>query len=322
MLLYHRIQSPDGDPWSLCVSPQNFAAHLAVLRRHARPVSLESLCRAVNERRRLPRSVVVSFDDGYLDNLTQAAPLLQRFDVPATFFIASGFLDQAQAFWWDELELLLLRPGHLAPTLALTVRGRTHHWPLGEAALYTNDDFTRHRSWQAGGDSVPTARHRAYVELHRLLLDVDDEERRGLMDQLATSAGVQRPAALESGRPLTRAEARALAAIDGMDLGAHTRTHPALDRLPAAQQRREILDGRRDLESLLQRPVTRFAYPYGRHASTTPDLVRDLGFDCACTVNAGDVRADSDAFQLNRNVVCNWTGDEFARRLERWLGVD
>jgi peptidoglycan/xylan/chitin deacetylase (PgdA/CDA1 family) len=107
--MYHRIASVGRDSWSLCVSPEHFAEHLDVLRKFRRP-GLDRLC---------PGgwswsgglSVAITFDDGYADNLHAALPLLTRYDTPATFFIATGYIDSPREFWWDELERIV-HDGH------------------------------------------------------------------------------------------------------------------------------------------------------------------------------------------------------------------
>ncbi len=319
VLAYHRVHESACDPWSLGVSPSNFKAHLAFIRRHARPAALQALGQSLREGRRLPRGIVVTFDDGYVDNLTQALPLLQHFDIPATVFIASAYLDQEHEFWWDELERLLLHPGRLPQALQLTFDGQVHQWPLGADAECTAADFERFRSWRAGGDDCPSLRHRAFVDLHRHLGPMAEEDRRAVMEQLRTLAGTPPPRPREGYRPLRSSEVAALGGGACMDIGVHTRTHPQLDRLPIELQRSEILGCKNDLEALLQRPVKSMAYPYGRYSSATPRLVQALGFDCACTVAPGEVRADTDPHQINRVVVCNWTGDELAHRLGAWM---
>jgi peptidoglycan/xylan/chitin deacetylase (PgdA/CDA1 family) len=98
ILAYHRVAVADADPWQLCVTPDHFEEHLTVLEKF-RPCRLAQMTDAI-----LPGSVAVTFDDGYADNLHCAARLLQKHDVPATFFLTSGYLGGHEEFWWDELE--------------------------------------------------------------------------------------------------------------------------------------------------------------------------------------------------------------------------
>ncbi len=88
-LLYHRVNCLTPDPWTLCVSPAHFSEHLEVIARLS------------------PRPVI-TFDDGYADNLHQALPLLEKYDVEARFFIVSGALGKTTEMWWDALERLYL----------------------------------------------------------------------------------------------------------------------------------------------------------------------------------------------------------------------
>ena len=92
ILMYHRVADGIADPWSLCVTPENFAQQLEVLRTVAAPTRLGQLVGALGGGPTSPRSVVVTFDDGYADNLYQAKPLLLRHDVPATVFVTSGYI--------------------------------------------------------------------------------------------------------------------------------------------------------------------------------------------------------------------------------------
>ncbi|HSE98315.1 MAG TPA: polysaccharide deacetylase family protein, partial [Blastocatellia bacterium] len=121
ILLYHRIADSASDPWSLCVTPQHFAEHLEVLAKHGFVVRLERLARALDGGRLPHRSAVITFDDGYVDNLWNARPLLEQFDLPATVFVTTGNTGRSREFWWDELERLILQPGTLPESLRLTI---------------------------------------------------------------------------------------------------------------------------------------------------------------------------------------------------------
>jgi peptidoglycan/xylan/chitin deacetylase (PgdA/CDA1 family) len=105
ILLYHRVAQIEPDVWSLCVSPENFAEHLEVLQHH-RTVRLDQL-EPGGWFKGTGLTCCLTFDDGYADNLHAAGPLLKRFGIPCTFFIATGYVDSAREFWWDELEQLV-----------------------------------------------------------------------------------------------------------------------------------------------------------------------------------------------------------------------
>ncbi|HXV83032.1 MAG TPA: polysaccharide deacetylase family protein, partial [Candidatus Binatia bacterium] len=110
----------------------------------------------------------------------------------------------------------------------------------------------------------------------------------------------------------------ALASTEIVDIGAHSVTHPLLAALPAALQRDEVTQSKTDLEEILGRPVSWFAYPFGSNGTYTEEsvgLVRQAGFAAACSGLPGLVELRTDRFQLPRVQVCDWDGDEFARRL-------
>src|SRR6476619_1419319 len=101
ILLYHRVNQPGVDPWGLCVSPERFSEQMEIIGKYAYPCSLRQLACAHAESRIPENAVAVTFDDGYLDNLTNAKPILEKYDVPATIFVCSGAVDRKEEFWWD-----------------------------------------------------------------------------------------------------------------------------------------------------------------------------------------------------------------------------
>src|SRR5829696_8506777 len=121
VLIYHRISDLPSDPRSLSVTPHYFAKHLEILRQYARPMRLQQMSQALIDGNLPDRAVVVTFDDGYADNLYNAKPALERYNVPATFFLTTGYIGHKREFWWDELDRLLLQPAKLPNTLRLSV---------------------------------------------------------------------------------------------------------------------------------------------------------------------------------------------------------
>jgi peptidoglycan/xylan/chitin deacetylase (PgdA/CDA1 family) len=319
--MYHRVTEVDSDPWSLCVSPQHFAEHLEVLKQYSHPLRLAQMTQAMQAGKLPGRSVAITFDDGYADNLHQAKPVLERYDIPATIFLAAGYLGQEKEFWWDELDKLVLLPGTLPPTLELEIRGQSYAWDLGTEAYYSQEAFDCHRSWRVMTDSAPTSRQTLYASLWERLQPLYEEERQKALATLRDWAGTSETGR-SSHRPLTLAEVAAMDEGGLIELGAHTVNHPALANISTSVQQEEIQQSKARLEDILGHPVHSFAYPYGSFNEQTPGLVQAAGFARACSTITETVYARTNPFLLPRIEVQNWNGEEFTHRLSRWLKGD
>jgi glycosyltransferase involved in cell wall biosynthesis/peptidoglycan/xylan/chitin deacetylase (PgdA/CDA1 family) len=319
ILLYHRVAEPETDPWSLAVARDRFAEQVEILREGFTPIPLRELVEKLDDG--LPeRAVAITFDDGYADNLENALPLLERAGLPATFFLTTGKLGEDGEFWWDDLERILLRPGTLSSPLLLRVDGIEHEWDLGEDARYDPHRAASFSSWRAM-DPAPTTRHSLYVELYQLLRPMEDMRRRELIDELLVAAGLD-----VTGRPgnriLSPDEVVTLGGSNGVEVGAHTSTHPKLSALGPTAQLREIEESKRRLEELLGSTVSGFAYPHGGtndYDRKSVSAVREAGFEFACAAFHGVIFRASPRFELPRFLVEDWSGDELADRLEALL---
>ncbi|NJL52673.1 MAG: polysaccharide deacetylase family protein [Hydrococcus sp. SU_1_0] len=320
ILMYHRVAEIDLDPWGLCVTPEHFAEHLEVLSKSARVVSLQQLTEELDAGKSVNRSIAITFDDGYADNLLNAKPILEKYDIPATVFVANGYVERQQEYWWDELERIFLQPGTLPEKLELTVNNHDYQWELGEAATYSQADYQQHQNWYAEEKNDPTPRHSLYRSLWQLLLPLLAEEQKEILDELRAWAGIKAETR-STHRPLTLAEIPMLESGNLIEVGSHTVMHPYLSALPISRQRQEIQDNKARLEEILGHPVTSFAYPYGNYTPETINLVQEAGFDRACSTISAGVRQKSDYYQLPRVEIQNWHGEEFARRLSRWFYV-
>jgi peptidoglycan/xylan/chitin deacetylase (PgdA/CDA1 family) len=321
VLLYHRVAAPPCDPQLLCVAPERFEAHLAVLAARCRPLSLEALLEAMARGRLPERAVAVTFDDGYADNLESAKPLLERHGVPATVYVTTGHTGSREEFWWDELERLLLLPRRLPATLRLAVAGRDYAWSLGRAADLSAAEGERLRDWTVLDAATPTPRHGIYRALHRRLRRASTAAREEVIAALRAWVGVDREGRT-SHRALDSEGVRELARGGVVSIGAHTETHPVLASIPPEQQRLEIERSRDTLAAGLGAPPRTFAYPFGGSADFTPAtaaLVRAAGFDAAVTTAAEPAWPDGDRFRIPRFLVRNWDRRTFEHRLERFF---
>ncbi len=232
ILLYHRIARVESDPWSLCVTPEHFAEHLEVIRRHSAAKLSQIQSRGTIFRRRSGYSVAVTFDDGYADNFYEAAPLLERHDIPATFFIVTGYVGGAREFWWDELEKLVFQSAPWTAPVELTANGKTHSFQM----------------------DCESARKPVYFSLYDFLQPLTYEARLELLDDLlrrTNQTAMVRP----SHRVMTRDEVSKLAGTDLFEIGAHTVTHPKLSAQTVAIQQAELLGSKKWLDEIVGEPI-------------------------------------------------------------------
>lgn len=304
ILGYHRIANTPSDPYSICVTPEHFAEHLAVISKNARPMKLQTLVQTLKTSEVPQRAVAVTLDDGYSDNLHIAKPLLERYEVPATVFITSGHL--GREFWWDQLDRILPRPAALAEQLSLRIGGVVHRLHAVEPV--------GHRSEQ----SAAAWRQRSLMWLYELLQPLAEGERQQVMEQIQAWPGAA-ASELSDRKLLTCEEVLRLGQGNFIDIGAHSVSHPNLARLSLPEQEAEIRGSKSDLENLINRPVTGFAYPHGSLSGSTVTAVRNAGYSCACTSSNDIVWSRSDRFQLPRFWPTDCDGASFARWLRRWV---
>ena len=297
ILLYHRIADLDQDPWGLAVKPEYFAEQLQVLRE----IGVISL-RDVESTNVRPFSrgcsIAITFDDGYADNYTNALPLLERFEVPATFFVTTGYVGKSMPFWWDELQAIML--GAQFPE---KVRVQ-----LGEHSLTINPG--------SGEDAVESLRR-----VHPLLQQLDAAEQRQALDNLRAatrSTCVNSPA----GFAMTEEQVLKMSGSPFAEVGAHTVTHPKLAVLSPSRQFEEIEESKNYLTALSGKKITSFSFPYGaplHFTESTRRLVIASGFQRACTTEGAVFRGRHGQFGIPRLTVPNVNGEQFSRWLWSYL---
>jgi peptidoglycan/xylan/chitin deacetylase (PgdA/CDA1 family) len=309
VLLYHRIADEASDPFGLCVTPAHFEEHLQVIRRLGTPTALGDLVAGVRDGKVPDNAICLTFDDGYLDNYTAAAPLLEKYDIPATIFFTTGTAGREREWWWDELEGVFLQPGELPHRLELELGGRHRVWEMGASRTYTSAEQDAHRGWHVDHPHAPTGRHRVFREVYRLVQPLSQEDRSRVMDDLLAWGGTDRNRVRSQRKAMTPEQARALVGKGLVSAGAHTLNHPSLPSQTGAVKRFEIARSKRVLEEWLDQEVQGFAYPYGLYDDDTIAAAREAGLAFACSGDHGKVRRGCNLFLIPRVDVMPGDGD-------------
>lgn len=273
ILSYHRVND-ERDPFFPSLPTEVFERHMAFVSDAYVVFSLEELA-ARMARGRVPRNALaVTFDDGYRDNLTHAAPVLARHGLPASVFLATGVIGTGRALWFDRL----------ARAFKLS-RVEAYRAPWGsEDRLGT-----------------PEERLAALGRALRHLKSVPDEERRRGVEAVLAGLAVPDDGVFKN-LMLSWDDVHALTGL-GVTIGAHTVSHPILARLAPDEARAEI-EGSRDMiaEACGRRPLA-FAYPNGKEedfGGAVGRLVREAGFSCAVTTVFGVNTARTSPYALRR----------------------
>ena len=295
--MYHRVAPASADPLDMRVAPERFAEQVQRLGELADVVPLTEIRDRGSSRR-----VAITFDDGYLDNLTVAGPVLSEAGMPATLFVTRDESEPDRHFWWDRVEHLVLDEPADIDFLELEVGDRHLRVDVRTAA-----------GWE-----------RAAAALNRRLVRMSAAEIDHLVAQLdEQTGGVEWPCDVHA--RLGDDHLRQLPGA-GFAIGGHTRTHRMLSTLSRSEQYDEVRGCRDALENVVGAPVTTFAYPFGggdAYTSQTVRAVRDAGYELACTTDVACTRPRTHRYRVPRLPVYDWDGDKFAARLEQLfeLGV-
>jgi peptidoglycan/xylan/chitin deacetylase (PgdA/CDA1 family) len=319
VLLYHRIADEASDPFGLCVTPAHFEEHLQVIRRLGTPMALEDVVAGVRDGKVPDNAICLTFDDGYLDNYNAAAPLLEKYDIPATIFFTTGPGGRNREWWWDEIERVFFQPGELPERLEVEIGGTRHGWELGPGRPFTAAERTLYRGWHLSDAGAPTRRHRVFREVYHLVQPLSQEERSRVLDQLLAWGGTDRDQVRQERRAMTPEQARALVSRGLVTAAPHTVNHPALPSQDREVKRVEILRSKQVLEEWLDREVQGFAYPYGLYDDDTVAAVREAGLGFACSGDHGKVRRRCDLFLIPRIDVMPGNGDTLLSLFRRHL---
>ena len=272
VLTYHRVLAAPDPLLPDEPTVEQFAAQMDLVAGIFNVLPLSEAVRLLKAGSLPPRALCITFDDGYSNNFHLARPILARKRLPATIFVAPGFLDNGRMF---------------NDTIIESIRRARTQLDLREAGfgIYALTDVASKRS--------------AINEIIEALKYAGNSERDRRSHQIANIVGV----ALPSDLMMTEAEVRE-AHSGGIEIGAHTINHPILCRLDPQVAEREIVESKLRLQEITGAAVKAFAYPNGRpnedYDARHVAMVSEAGFDLAVSTAWGAATASSDVYQLPR----------------------
>ncbi|MGD0858644.1 MAG: polysaccharide deacetylase family protein [Terracidiphilus sp.] len=282
VLNYHRIGNADDDlfdPGVFSATAEEFSDQIAYLKRRVSPVTLEEALAFIGgtlkEKARRCR-VLITFDDGYLDNYAVAYPILRSHGVQGVFFLTTGMVDSCQVPWWDHIAYLV----KTARRRAFSLR-----YPVDLAVDIDSNGMA---------ESL-----QAILKLYKRPENADPAH---FIRELAEEArGDDPPATLR--RFLSWDEAREMIR-GGMVIGSHTHSHHVLSQLEPERQLEELSRSRAILKEQLGTEADVLAYPVGGKASftgQTQELARDAGYRAAFSFYGGtNLPGKTSRYDLNR----------------------
>ncbi|MCC6491844.1 MAG: polysaccharide deacetylase family protein [Pirellulales bacterium] len=274
VLLYHHIRADDETRLPLSqveegVSETAFSRQLGAFCRWYRPCEPAELHAALYGDTSLDDDrLLVTFDDGYRDNRTLAAPILRSHGISGLVFIATGFIESSQRFWWVELNESIR---------ALNERS------LADACELCNGSSHISAHLHEGQLGSHAGRRQLRIGVASVLGSLPEAKRQAELGALTEAAG---PGDEETLPLLTWDEIRDMQG-EGFQFGAHTVSHPLLSRLPDDRLESEVRDSAAAIAAQVGADPGAFAYPHGDVDDRVKQSVQAAGFEAAYAANPG-----------------------------------
>ena len=288
ILTYHRVLDQD-DEYIDDVSVHVFEEHVRILSSDFNVLRLDRASKLLSEGRLPQRSVCITFDDGYADNYDVAFPILKKYGVTATFFVATGFLDGG-TMWNDVIKYSCKLADDTVILDAVRRRGQS-----------TDNDISSIRL---------TLIHETIRSVKYLDINKRNEKVKEFAAELATKP--------VNNLMMTSAQVADLADC-GMEIGAHTVNHPILKKMSIDEARTEIQVSRDSLEQIIGNRVTSFAFPNGRWEADFDDshvkLLDELKFVIGVSTEFACARKDDNRLMLPRVALWGETQSRITFRL-------
>jgi len=288
VLLYHGVHGDDvvlghRNSSGKHISRSRFERQMAHIASRFPVVSMRQVADAIAGNGDIhENAVAITFDDGFLNNYTEAWPILEKYRIPATIYLATGYIGTGRMVWSDRLEAMIL--GAARPRIAIDVFGSLRHYDL-----------------RTEGQKVA-----AFSTIKDLCKTLPDSVKNDVLGQVANHLGEPNP-----DHPLYAFlnwdQVRRMDRSPLVDFGAHTVDHVSLAKVPQDIMKRQIDDSIACLERELGHKCGFFSYPEGQAGDYDADVVRYLrsrGFDhCPSAIDGTNSIGSVGPFDIRRIMV-------------------
>ncbi|WP_238527326.1 polysaccharide deacetylase family protein [Methylomonas methanica] len=289
ILIYHRVLDAPDYMRPQEVDIESFDWQMALLSKYFNVLTLEDGLQRLQNDSLPARAVCITFDDGYADNFTNALPILQRYKLNATFFIASGFLDGGRM--WND-------------TIIEAVRNMQDSiLDLSELGLGKFDVSDKSSKNQSVREVIQKIKHLPFDQRKNYVEYIASVSQNLPEDLMMTSEQVKK---LDQ---------------SGMTIGGHTVNHPILSSIDLNMAESEVLENKKHLEQLINKNVKFFAYPNGKpeidYRENHAQIVKQNGYLGAVSTQWGVASKVSDPWQLPRFIPWDKVPHKFMLRMCR-----
>jgi len=261
ILTYHRIveneKQIDSEISSISVTTKTFERQIKLLKKKFNMVSIDEILKINNKYK---KNLAITFDDGYKDNLIHAVPILEKYDVPATIYITTRFLENKWDMWWYEIEKIIWQKDKLD----FHFLNKKYYFDLKEE----------------------NNKKKCYKKLSLLFKNLSYSDQNKLLEQITkTKEKVQ-----FKNKILNKSDLIQLDKKKNITIGSHTHTHANLAILSDNDCKKELLYSKKILENILNKEIAHFAFPYGSKKDAgfrESNFVKDAGYQTAVTTQLG-----------------------------------
>lgn len=278
ILMFHRFSSTE-QAGKVCTDV--FERQLKYVKKHFHSATVADIGNAIFESNNLkPNTISLTIDDGYQDFYHYAYPLLKKYQIPATLYVTTGFIDNDNWLWPDKILWLI----NNAPE---------------KRAEFQFDSINL-----LGGNVDDDQKKKDWGTLNRYLLSVDNDKKERCIAQLAQNFALTIPKkAPQQYAPCTIEQLKEMQE-NGIEIGGHTVNHPSLGRVSNAIAKQEIIECEHWLNEKLGVKSRSFCFPNGTECDYTNDVISILEhstqFNCCVTAFADELGAKY-RFEIRRH---------------------